>query len=330
MKDIIQDIEKQMLKKKSEENSLNHSSDNFHKIEKIGLLNNDNTCYMNSVLQCLLHISKLSDYLENNYTSLNNSFKVLSEYINIIKNTKNPKYWGSFLFQNGEKKYYISKSGLKYAIGKINDQYNSNKMNDCAEFLGNFLSIIEKEILGMNIKNIIKDLFNIEIETQTKCGKCHKIIDIEEEKYFYINLPVLSKITKQKLECLDDCIKEYQKKSDFNDYCDNCGNNQQYEEIKIKNTPNILIFNLKRIVKGEHYSHKIDFKDNLNFNSSNYSLFGMIVHYGDQYVGHKVALCKDKSKKWTLFDDEETIENVDHFHDYFYQNVFMLFFEKNY
>ena len=205
-------------------------------------------------------------------------------------------------------------------------------MNDSAEFLGNFLSIIENEIeienKMLNQQNIINCLFNIELETITICEGCKKK-EIEYEKCYYINLPILLKNTKHCLKTLEDCIKEYQKNLYFNEYCEKCEKiTNQYENIKIKNSPNLLIFNLKRIVKGEHYSHSIKFQDNLNLNNSDYSLKGIIIHNGSQYLGHKIALCKDQSNKWNYFDDQETKENIDPFCPEYFKNMFMLFYEK--
>ncbi len=93
---------------------------------------------MNTIIQCLYHINQLTNYLLNN----SNKFltcPVLREYINILIDFKKSRK-NIFSRGNGKKNYYITKSGLKYAIGKKNSQYNNHKMNDSVEFLGNFLS----------------------------------------------------------------------------------------------------------------------------------------------------------------------------------------------
>ena len=305
----------------------------MEKNEIVGLLNNDNTCYMNTIIQCLYHINYLTIHLLNNI-NIYSKTPVLSEYINILMGFEESRR-NIFTNRDGKKNYYISKSGIKYAIAKKNTQYNNHKMNDSAEFLGNFLSIIENEINEiLNKQNIINHLFNIELETITICEGCKKknkdYKESEYEKCYYINLPVLSKKTKDYLNTLEDCIKEYQGNLYFNEYCDRCEQiTTHYENIKIKNSPNLLIFNLKRVVKGEHYSHSINFQDNLNLNNSYYSLKGIIIHYGTQYLGHKIALCKDKFNKWNYFDDEETKENIYPFCKVVFKNMFMLFYEKN-
>ena len=38
----------------------------MEKNEIVGLLNNDNTCYMNTIIQCLYHINYLTIHLLNN------------------------------------------------------------------------------------------------------------------------------------------------------------------------------------------------------------------------------------------------------------------------
>ena len=83
--------------------------------DKVGLLNNDNTCYMNVIIQCLYHINQLTNNLLSNCK--NSKTPVLSKYINILKDFKESRK-NIFTSRNGEKNYYILKSDLKDAIAK--------------------------------------------------------------------------------------------------------------------------------------------------------------------------------------------------------------------
>lgn len=95
----------------------------------------------------------------------------------------------------------------------------------------------------------------------------------------------------------------------------NDDNTQSFHEtLKIVTVADILIINLKRVVKNKHFSHFLDYPNRFNVleygcinptnKSSFFSLIGIVKHIGNQYGGHKVAYCKDKNN-WYIFDDKK-------------------------
>ena len=92
-----------------------------------GLQNIGATCYMNSTLQCLIHIKELSEGL---LSSLINSeqFKLTSEYINILKHVFFPKK-----DKNQSKSFAPYK--FKELVGELKSDFRGNDANDAKDLL---------------------------------------------------------------------------------------------------------------------------------------------------------------------------------------------------
>lgn len=121
-----------------------------------------------------------------------------------------------------------------------------------------------------------------------------------------------------------DCLKEFTKKDRLDsDYkCDKCKeNNTSYIENKILSNSNTLIIQFLRFSQTMTGSYKknnnsIDYPLNLNIgdfiltnDKKNYSLYGVILHFGNINGGHYISFVKkfdetSKSYKWFKCDDE--------------------------
>ncbi len=77
---------------------------------------------------------KLLNYIEKNYSSYNINSKIL---LNIIYNSKNPKYIINILNNNKKKIIYINKSIISKIIydTKYNNFINYNSINNLSTFI---------------------------------------------------------------------------------------------------------------------------------------------------------------------------------------------------
>jgi len=143
-----------------------------------------------------------------------------------------------------------------------------------------------------------------------------------------------------------DCLNEFTKKDKLDtDYkCDKCKeNNSSYLENKILSNSNTLIIQFLRFsqtMTGAYNKNNssIDYPLNLNISdyiltkdNKNYSLYGVIIHYGSIHGGHYISYVKKHNKdskmnEWFKCDDEN-ITKVDESIVINNTNAYVLFYQ---
>jgi ubiquitin C-terminal hydrolase len=300
----------------------------------VGLYNLGNTCYMNSSLQVLKNIYPLTEYiiLENK----NKEGKIIEEYTNLLYNliSKNNNLaadasefknalskYDSYFLGNQQKDCTKCITSILSALNidlKRNEPMTYNIINKYDEEEKQFTKSFNKIVKRKN--SIIFDLFFGFIKISYKCQNCDykKIVF---QCFNYLDISVIDIDKRKKINNLEDCIKYYEKETKSEYKCDEC----KEGEIIMKNTiyklPKILIFSFNRVYNEYHLNHTIDYpecfnsndyfeeKPNLLFKSNlsqqnQYSLNGIIIHYGSADSGHKTAFCKNFfNNNWYFFND---------------------------
>ncbi|XP_064192598.1 ubiquitin carboxyl-terminal hydrolase 8-like isoform X1 [Anguilla rostrata] len=313
-----------------------------------GLRNLGNTCYMNSILQCLCNTPAMADYFNKNLYQqdinraniLGHKGEVAEEFGVIMK-----ALW-SGLYK------FISPRDFKITIGKINDQFASYDQHDSQELLlflmdglhedlnkaDNRKRYIEEENdhlddfkaadLAWNKhkllnESIIVALFQGQFKSTVQCLTCHKK-SRTFETFMYLSLPLASsnKCT------LQDCLKLFSKEERLTDnnkvFCRNCKTHRDStKKLEIWKVPPILLVHLKRFSYEGRWKQKlqtsVDFPlENLDLNHyvigpkhnlKRYNLYGVSNHYGGLDGGHYTAYCKNSNKqRWFKYDDHEVAE----------------------
>lgn len=98
---------------------------------KCGLHNLGNTCYMNSVLQCLVHVEELTRFFVSN--DFPREMKLVQEYKSLLK---------TMLRSSNA----VSPRSFKKLLGKLNDQFAGYEQQDSAEFLHYLLDALHEEL----------------------------------------------------------------------------------------------------------------------------------------------------------------------------------------
>ena len=194
------------------------SLDNNNLFPYVGLRNVGLTCYMNSTLQCLLHIPELNNYFLNIYPNQKNKLKKISEKTE-TKGLLSERY-SDLLFnvlQNSSDNYKTSKSispnSFHDIIVKLNPQFKAFDANDSKDLLLFLIQAMHEEL------NYYGD------KTLKSVPSCNQLIAQEALNFFNtvnleLNLSIFSYlfygIFKSETKCLE---------------CNNCYYNFQYFQI---------------------------------------------------------------------------------------------------
>ncbi|XP_047219609.1 ubiquitin carboxyl-terminal hydrolase 8 [Girardinichthys multiradiatus] len=313
-----------------------------------GLRNLGNTCYMNSILQCLCNTPRMADYFNNNCylddinrsNILGHKGEVAEEFGVIMK-----ALWAG-LYK------CISPRDFKSTIGKINDQFAGYDQQDSQELLLFLMDGLHEDLnkadnrkrykeeendhlddqTAANLawskhkllnESIIVVLFQGQFKSTVQCLTCHRK-SRTFETFMYLSLPLASTS-----KCsLQDCLRLFSKEEKLTDnnkvFCRHCkAHRDSTKKLEIWKVPPIVLVHLKRFSYEGRWKQKlqtsVDFPlDNLDLaqyvigpkqNLKRYNLYGVSNHYGGLDGGHYTAYCKNSDKqRWYKFDDHEVTE----------------------
>ncbi|XP_045142387.1 ubiquitin carboxyl-terminal hydrolase 8 [Echinops telfairi] len=310
-----------------------------------GLRNLGNTCYMNSVLQCLCNAPHLADYFNRNLYQddinrsnlLGHKGEVAEEFGIIMKALWTGQY------------RYVSPKDFKITIGKINDQFAGFSQQDSQELLLFLMDGLHEDLNKADNRkrhreenndhlddlraaehawqkhkqlneSIIVALFQGQFKSTVQCLTCHKK-SRTFEAFMYLSLPLASTS-----KCsLQDCLRLFSKEEKLTDnnrfYCSHCrARRDSLKKIEIWKLPPVLLVHLKRFSYDGRWKQKlqtsVDFPlEHLDLSQyvigpknslKKYNLFSVSNHYGGLDGGHYTAYCRNAARqRWFKFDDHE-------------------------
>ena len=300
-----------------------------------GLANLGNTCFMNSVLQCLAHTYELFDIEREIKTGNVFDIKIFDEYFKLIHFMWNED---SAISPNGFLKY------VQFVAKKKNrEMFTGFDQNDFSEFLLFMISCLhesikiksdfkrlddsvkESSVLNKYLENLygndyskLTDLFS-GIQLNTVYNKeTNEKVNTTADQFTILSLPVPDKTGLSIYDCLDKYFKEIhltgEDKYVLPDSHKNSGEKvDALITYKIWSFPDILILNLLRVkingnrmTKNEstiYYDEELDLTKYGSNSETKYSLYAIGEHHGDLHGGHYTCLIKNANGNWYRFND---------------------------
>ncbi|KAL4464023.1 hypothetical protein ABPG74_005960 [Tetrahymena malaccensis] len=273
----------------------------------VGLLNEGQTCYMNSYLQTLFHIKA--------FVKLVYSIPTDKESEPVFPNSL------QVLF------YQLQSRGSHCTTTELLKSFQWDKsrariQQDVQEFSCLFIEYLESKAEKIpQLKGQIKHLFQGKIQNYIKCINV-EYESVREESFFEISLNL--KGCKNIYESLDDYVKEelLEKDNKYDTGDERYQKQDAKKGIKILELPPVLFFHLKRfqfdyqtgrnikIVDQHQYYEEIDMTKYIANPTKDecykYQLFAVLVHSGDfSSSGHYYAYIRPdpKQNNWFKFND---------------------------
>ena len=324
-------------------------------IPTLGLKNLGNTCYMNSVIQCLSHTLPLRQlYVSDDYELYLNNKKDLSSAFKLAM----LELWDTTSSDS------VSPHYLKRQVGIAAPLFSDYNQHDAHEFMRFLLNELHEEINRASEEgrkspadnetleeacaryltwedSRISQLFSGMLRSDVCCSVC------SNQSTAYIPFMDLSLPIPERNELnfsyyepvrLVDCLKmitaEEILMEEERPYCNTCRDlTTSTKQLIICTLPRFLVIQLKRFSyypTRTKLSTPVRFDDTWRLKDSSnsthtYSLYGIACHSGSLYGGHYTAYCK-YGGVWRCFNDSVTsIVSWEHVRE---QEAYILFYTE--
>ncbi|XP_077161732.1 ubiquitin carboxyl-terminal hydrolase 2 isoform X2 [Paroedura picta] len=321
-----------------------HKAKNSKAVQGLtGLRNLGNTCFMNSILQCLSNTKELRDYcLQNQHLrDLNNNSRMqmalMAEFAKLIQ-----MLWTSSPNES------VSPSEFKTQIQRYAPRFVGYNQQDAQEFLRFLLDGLHNEVNRVLVRpkastdnldhlpddekgrqmwmkyldredSRIGDLFVGQLKSSLTCGAC-RYCSTAFDPFWDLSLPIAKKSYGEVnlIDCMRLFTKEDVLDGDEKPTCCRCkARTKCTKKFSIQRFPKILVLHLKRFSEARMRSSKLttfvnfplkdlDLREfaSQSCNHAIYNLYAVSNHSGTTMGGHYTAYCKNPvSGEWHAFND---------------------------
>ncbi|XP_054611860.1 ubiquitin carboxyl-terminal hydrolase 2-like [Dunckerocampus dactyliophorus] len=308
----------------------------------VGLKNLGNTCFMNSILQCLSNTPELRDYClrDVHRTDLNNNSRTSSALIDeFAKLTRS--LWTSF-------NETVTPSDFRNQVQLYAPKFAGCNQQDAQEFLRFLLDGLHNEVNRVTTSarlpdqdfdhlsedekakrtwslyleredSKVVDLFVGQLKSSLTCTVCGFRSTVFEP-FWDLSIPIAPRISGE--VTLRDCLRVFTKEDvldgDERPTCNKCKARRKCtKRFSIQKFPQILVLHLKRFsdsnIRASKLSTYVNFPlkelDLREFASESgervmYNLYAVSNHWGNTLGGHYTAYCKNATVgEWYSYND---------------------------
>ncbi|KAI9204548.1 uncharacterized protein BJ171DRAFT_424092 [Polychytrium aggregatum] len=276
-----------------------------------GLNNLGNTCFLNSVLQCLTYTAPLANYLMTGHhmkTCKNTAFCLLCILENHIQTCF-----------GGKPKSVVSPNAIVKRLKSVAKHMRVGRQEDAHEFLRYFIDGIQKSsLLDNRLKEttLVYQIFGGHILSQVECLSCHY-----KSNTYDLILDLSLEI--KHCDTLEKAFSHYSKPERLyksNQY--KCARCKKYvdaqKRLTIHDPPPVLTVQLKRfdflrsgmkINKPIAFDEYLDLKPYMTVGQSTpsrYELYAVLVHAGGSCnSGHYYSFVRSSANTWYSMNDSE-------------------------
>ncbi|XP_052738697.1 ubiquitin carboxyl-terminal hydrolase 37 isoform X1 [Bicyclus anynana] len=250
-----------------------------------GLRNIGNTCFMNSVLQCLSNTRLLLEYLaDDKYSAdINTSLScmkgaLIKAFASVVKE----------LWRGGERDAVVNTTSLKAQVQRFAPRFMGYSQQDAQEFLRYLLEGLHEDVNRVTVKpkpllteiddglsdsakaaeawarylrtedSRVGDIFVGQLKSTLRCTHCHHD-SVTFDPFWDLSLPIPSRTGNLKLtQCLQHFVREEELDGDEKPTCSKCGVRRKcLKWFTVQKFPQVLVLHLKRFSPTERFRGKL-------------------------------------------------------------------------
>ncbi|KFV09210.1 Ubiquitin carboxyl-terminal hydrolase 42, partial [Pterocles gutturalis] len=265
-----------------------------------GLYNLYNTCFLNSILQCLTYTPPLANYLlsrEHSQTCCQQGFCmmcVLEAHVNEALNSSGTAIWPTAVL-----------SALRW----IGAHFQLGRQEDAHEFLRCTVDAISYEA-----PTVVHQIFGGELRSRVTCFSCKAVSDTYEP---FLDILLDIKAGSSVTGALEDFVRPEQLDGKNGYRCSKCGElATASKRLTIYRSSNVLTVCLKRFdaFSGTKINKVVEYPEHLDLGAYMseaseerplYSLYAVLVHEGSGcQAGHYYCFVKAGDGQWYQMNDD--------------------------